>query len=352
VHRKGVLAAAIAAFIALTAAGPAGAASSDGRLAFDGYDRDTDSYEIYSMRPDGKDRVHLTRRFGADAYFPEYSPDGKWIAFQCEEEINRDRSVPTDICIVRDTPNGRHARLTDLEGSETSISFSPDGKRILFTGGGDGGQAVYVMKRDGSGVTRLTDPTTVRGVSGPSFSADGSQIIFSSFSNGEAGGIYLMNSDGTGLVNITDDAVFNDASEGSLSPDGSRVLFKATMIGEPDVEVWSSDLQGGSLIRLSDNKYDNESYLAWSPSGDLIAFETGSRHQIHTARPDGTELGLSVNNDSFNLGQPAFSPNGKQFVLQMKHFGDSEIGIATPGKGTKRLTRTNRIHEGSPVWGP
>src|SRR5215208_7019018 len=63
---------------------PANAAEvPDGRIAFTGHDSATDSDELYSTLPDGSDRVNLTRRFGADARPPVYSPDGRWIAFGC-----------------------------------------------------------------------------------------------------------------------------------------------------------------------------------------------------------------------------------------------------------------------------
>jgi Tol biopolymer transport system component len=48
-------------------------------------------------------------------------------------------------------------RLTDNSVSDFHPSWSPDGKRILFSSDRDGLQEIYVMMADGSRQTRLTD---------------------------------------------------------------------------------------------------------------------------------------------------------------------------------------------------
>jgi TolB protein len=70
-------------------------------------------------------------------------------------------------------------RLTNTPAGNVDPSFSPDGSRIVFTSFRDGNAEVYVMSADGSGQTRLTnDPTPD---SEPVFSPDGTKIAFQSF---------------------------------------------------------------------------------------------------------------------------------------------------------------------------
>ena len=49
-----------------------------------------------------------------------------------------------DLWLVPDT-GGDARRITSHEGRETGAKFSPDGKRLAFTAGYDGGTDIYVM---------------------------------------------------------------------------------------------------------------------------------------------------------------------------------------------------------------
>ena len=48
-------------------------------------------------------------------------------------------------------------RLTDNPEEDAFPNWSPDGRRIAFYSDLDGNEEVYVMNADGSGQTRLTD---------------------------------------------------------------------------------------------------------------------------------------------------------------------------------------------------
>ena len=72
--------------------------------------------------------------------------------------------------------------------------------KIAFESFRDGNYEIYVMNADGSGQTRLTNngATDVW----PSWSPDGSQILFSSGQTVTGLDLYVMNADGTNMRKI------------------------------------------------------------------------------------------------------------------------------------------------------
>ena len=82
--------------------------------------------QIWLASSDGKSNTQLTFADKSSAN-PEWSPDGKWIAFTSARKDNRG-----NIYLMRAT-GGEAEIVTDLKSSVSSLKFSPDGKSIAFT---------------------------------------------------------------------------------------------------------------------------------------------------------------------------------------------------------------------------
>ena len=80
-----------------------------------------------------------------------------------------------------------------------SPSWSPDGSRIIFYSEHDGNAEIYVMDVDGANRTRLTNHPADEGY--PAFSPDGQRISFDSDRDESSFEIYTMNAE-TGRTNI------------------------------------------------------------------------------------------------------------------------------------------------------
>src|SRR5206468_7181610 len=88
-----------------------------------------------------------------------------------------------------------------------NASFSPDAKRILFTGPDGGDFDIFSMNADGSGVTNLTAANTTTDTT-PAYSPDGKKIAFDRDVDpgpGFQGDLFLANADGSGAVDLTPD---------------------------------------------------------------------------------------------------------------------------------------------------
>src|SRR5436190_1994486 len=160
------------------------AASAAGRIVF--HSNRDGPFQIYSMNPDGSGVVRLTYS-GVDEYLPLWSPDASRITF------GRCYSDHCDVVVI--DANGGNER-TVLSNAFPG-AWSPDGNRIAV--GAPGG--VYIVNRDGSGVTDITHNDTTNEY-GAVYSPDQTQFAFVSDRDGDED-IYVMNADGSGIVNIT-----------------------------------------------------------------------------------------------------------------------------------------------------
>ncbi|MDP9202238.1 MAG: hypothetical protein M3P26_09975, partial [Gemmatimonadota bacterium] len=109
---------------------------------------------------------------------PDWSPNAQKIVFTShavtDDQIN---SVTAEIYVINSAGTGTPARLTNNVEEERAPSWSPDGKRIVFScrrGGPD--FEICVMNADGTGQVQLTDNDVPDLTS--SWSPDGKKIVF------------------------------------------------------------------------------------------------------------------------------------------------------------------------------
>jgi hypothetical protein len=202
---------------------------------------------------------------------PTWSPDGTKIAFTRNVPgvgffgafeifvMNADGSDQTRLTRARDDGVAFHSY---------EPTWSPDGARIAFTrtifpGDGRFDEEIYVMNRDGSGVERLTFNHPPGEPSGgaydiqPDWSPDGELIAFESRRGGPAD-VYLMRPDGTGLTRLTEHPA-RDA-EPSWSPDGAKIAF-VDSFGQ--LSIMNRD--GSGRRNLTNAESLNEREPSWQP---------------------------------------------------------------------------------------
>jgi Tol biopolymer transport system component len=166
-----------------------------------------------------------------------YSPRGNKVAFVRYTGVPGIAIANGHLRTVRSLfPFGRKPSAPDID----AIAWSPDGRRLAFAvhNGGSkrykpiGGRAIYVVNINGTGLHRVTAWNLHAGGIGElDWSPDGSNILFRSITQfldspgPSAGDIYTIHPDGTGLQRLTDFPVETGIQLGSYSADGTQIVF-------------------------------------------------------------------------------------------------------------------------------
>ena len=299
------------------------------RIAF--VSRRDGNTEIYVMAADGQNQRRLTNNPARD-HSPLWSPDGKRIAFVSERDghVHPIRGFPTDEIYVMDANGGNQQNLTNDPHDDSSPSWSPDGKHIVFDTdrNNDKGhnREIYVMNADGTNQRRLTNNRTED--EEPAWSPDGERIAFSARREGHVVHnldttyeIYVMDADGENEQRLTENR--NNDWDPVWSPDGKRIAFMADRKGNGEnFDIYVMDADGGNQQKLTNHRgYDGSP--SWSPNGEQIAFSSNrdGNTEIYVMDAGGGNLQNLTNNPGSDFG-PAWSispfsvaPEGKKFTI-------------------------------------
>jgi serine/threonine protein kinase len=140
-------------------------------------------------------------------------------------------------------PTGEPHQFAGLQAQDGS--FAPDGRMLFAQGGG-----LYLAQRDGSNPRKV-----ISGLSGfidePSFSPDGKRIVFTLYSqSGRPVSIYEARADGSGLHAIVNNSATGDVCCARWAPDGKYIVFSKVHQGQRD--IWALAMKPGIFQRYQE----------------------------------------------------------------------------------------------------
>ncbi len=223
-------------------------------------------YQIYTqeLAPRSEPKLVSTGRGKCTCSY--YHPDGKSIlfasthldpsppsaakkgpAYSRSERYRWDFDPAMDI--FRADLDGAHlVRLTDTPGYDAEGSYSPDGKRIIFTSFRDGDAEIYIMDADGKNPKRITHSKGYDG--GPFFAPDGKRIIYrSDRKQNDLLQVFINNDEGTAERALTDNDAVNWGPY--FHPDGRHIVYSTSLHGHRNYEIYLMDVETGLQDRVT-----------------------------------------------------------------------------------------------------
>jgi len=249
--------------------------------------------------------------------------------------------------------------------------FSPDEKSMIGNAkfGDDSAHYVYTMKIDGTNIKKIND----RGEDACSYYFPcGTKIIWTSTRDNldlpkgdwsdariypTGAELYISDLDGGNIVRLTNNKYYD--AEVSVSPDGKKILFTRSIDGKCDLWVMNSDGTNERRITFTEEWQEGGSfYLNDSETIIFRAWERKSEGQrgmpmtIFTIKDDGTELKQITHEEGTNWA-PHPAPDGDHFafikVLPPFNF---EIFIMSISTGEQIRLTNNDAFDGFPVISP
>lgn len=234
---------------------------------------------------------------------PQLSPDGRWLAYQVtvpDVAANRNR---TQIFVVA-VAGGEPKQLTSGAASSTAPRWSPDGRRIAYTSGGQ----VWTMSPEGSERRQVTNIST--GAGDPVWSPDGKWIAFAS-------DVY---------PDCTDDACNKqrdeEAEKNPVKPHVTTRLFVRHWLdwkGAKRTHVFVVSAEGGAARDLTPGDWDAPPFSVGGPTD--YAFSHDSKELAYARNTDPLEA-TSTNSDIFVVSVTGGEPR--------RLIGDNKGADSTP----------------------
>lgn len=309
---------------------------------------------LWSVPREGGDARQLTTDGHESS--PIYSPDGRWIAFAGEYDGNRD-------VYVIPAEGGTPRRLTWHPAADIPVSWTPDGKRVLFIS-------------DREAYADFTRLYTVPVEGGPAevlpmwrgyeawFSPDASRIAYvpniqwqgtswKRYRGGQTTPIYVLR-----LSDLSLERVPRENSNDSKPVwFGNTVYFLSDRNGP--VSLFAYDTKAKTVQQLIENKGFDFKSLSAGPDA-LVYEQFGAIYLYDPASGKPRRVSVTIAGDlpatrshyekaGDKVAAAAISPTGVRAVFQVH--GDI---FTVPGdKGDIRnLTRTTGVAERDPAWSP
>ena len=279
---------------------------------------------IWTANPDGSEPRQLTFDQRTDS-FTVFSRDGTKIAFKRLPAPDSKLYWEEWGDVIVADADGRNAIVVDaMVHSPSPISWSPDGRFIVYSRTIGTVDQVFMAATDGSSTRQITSGPQFNW--GPTLSPDGRTIAFvKGFPS--IVGVYVVQSDGTGEQRLTS-ARIDGFDLAEWSPDATTLLYSAGNVELSRQDLWAVGLDDKPERRIVGSP-GNDSGQAWSPDGVWIAYLNalaGGKSRVMVAGADGSNAHPISDPDDWSY--PQWSPDARHVLAVDGRLGGGQPIVA------------------------
>ncbi len=266
---------------------------------------------------------------------PRWSPDATKVVFQSVERTK------FDVRVV-DLSKGKTSWITNDAVQDLNPAWSPTGKFIYFSSYRGGGINIWRVAVSSSGTPTGAPQQLTIGAGQDvqvAISHDAGRLAFSILrQNADIWRLPVSPQTGEPIgVPVEVITTTREDSRGAWSPDGKTIAFNSDRTGE--MNIWLHELESGNTRQLT--KGIGGDYQAnWSPDGRRIAFfsSRAGTADIWCADIESGDLKSLTNEDSVDVN-PFFSPDGEMIAFNSDRSGRPEVWVMkSDGSEVRQLT--------------
>ncbi|MEM9664077.1 MAG: S9 family peptidase [Bacteroidota bacterium] len=306
---------------------------------------------------------------------PQISPDGQQVVYlRNGMDVMEDRRMRRLWTV--NTDGTGHRKLTAYDGNESSPRWSPDGTRLAYVRGTDGGSEIFVRWMDTGQTARLTQ--LERSPGSLTWSTDGSMLAFSMLVPEPAPSLDVdlprpprgaswadkptvitrmyHEADGSGPIEPGFRQLFVLPAEGgtprqvttgsyqhsgplSWLPDQSGLVFSANRVEDPQHQRRESEVHvvtlAGALTTLTDRDGPDRAPQV-SPDGQQIAYlgfddrvQTFQNTEVYVMDRDGSGRRLITGALDLSFDSVHWTADGQGLYVSYQESGDLKVGQLT-----------------------
>ncbi|QQE11219.1 PD40 domain-containing protein [Planctomycetota bacterium] len=227
-----------------------------------------DVYSPVSPMDAGGNASKITNTEEGGDFDPEINRSGLWMVYSSTKHRQ------TADIYKKQVGSSAIIQLTNDPAEDRMPTFSPDGKLIAFSSNRGGNWDIYLMDSSGGPARQLTN-TSDRDEIHPSFSPDGSQMVYCTY-GGPSGQMEMV------IIDVENPAVKRFIGYGTLpvwSPNSNRIAYqRARERGTRWYSIWSVDILENGNVSSPMELISAANAAAitpnWSPDGKYIVFCT------------------------------------------------------------------------------
>ena len=282
---------------------------------------------------------------------PTWSADSKQVLYYETDEVGAylaKRSASRTEIVATDITTGERRQYTGSQQTKLSPQWLADGKISYTVRSSDDNQGLKVWHPD-----RVVDDIVKGPIRHPAWFADGKHVVYERFLH-PASTEHLIS---TASRDPEFELVLSEPFP-SFSPDGTKLVYSqygngGTSVGNTSIEMMNAD--GSDKHTLFHREEFSAFDAVWSPTGDMIAFCVGRyfraagfpASQVAVVKPDGWGFRV-IADDGANNGFPSWSPEGNRIVYKRGR----QLVILTLADGKVTPLTDEKHWYNFPQWSP